>query len=248
MLHPLHLKMLEFNSYKKSKIKKSISGTSFLAPTQKIILASRYESIVDPEKKISSAIGTGVHKAYEDSIPIGFKFEYNGDEYELIGQEVSMKIPIGETGFHGTGTADLIFLKNGKIIHIGDIKTCKDWIFKNKNFSKWVQQLSIYSLLAKFNYKKNIDKKGTIFYYNKTNEVSGKVPLGHKEFNLLNINDTKKLMMDKILDVKKYWDLPEDRLNELPHCSNNEMRLCSWCGYSHVCPQMNPFNNGNYDF
>lgn len=248
MLHPLHLKMLDHNSYKKSKIKKSISGTSFLKPTQKIILNSRFKPEIEPEKKISSSIGTAIHLAYEISIEEGYEFEFEGNNYKVLGKEVSMSLPVGDTGFHATGTADLVLLKNDQFIHIQDIKTCKDWIFKNKAYSKWIKQLSIYSLLAKHHFKKEIDTKGTILYYNKTKEAKSDVSLGHKIFDLLSINETKKLMMDKTLDVIKYWDLPDDELHKLPKCTKEEQRLCSWCGHILDCQQMNPFKNGNYDF
>lgn len=248
MLHPLHLKMLDHNSYKKSKIKKSISGTSFLQPTQKIILNSRFKSEIEPEKKISSCIGTAIHLAYEQSIETGFEFEFEGNHYRVLGREVSMSLPVGDTGFYATGTADLVLLKNEKLIHIQDIKTCKDWIFKSRAFNKWIQQLSIYSLLAKHHFEKEIDTKGTILYFNKTKEAAGKVSLGHKEFDLLSIDETKKLMMDKTLDVMKYWDLPDDELHKLPKCTQQEARLCSWCGHANNCIQLNPFQNGNYDF
>lgn len=249
MLHPIHLQILNHNSYKKSKIKKSISGTSFLQPTQKIILNSRFKSEVEPEKKISSVIGTAVHLAYEQSIEPGFEFDFEGNHYKVLGCEVSMSLPVGDTGFHATGTSDLVLLKNNKFIHIYDIKTCKDWIFKNKkNFIKWIQQLSIYSLLAKFHYNREIDTEGTILYYNKSKEAAGKVPLGDKTFKLLSIDETKKLMMEKTLDVMKYWDLPDDELHKLPKCTPEEQFLCSWCGQMGVCPQINQFAQGNYSF
>lgn len=248
MLHPIHLKMLSHNSYKKSKIKKSISGTSFLQPTQKIILNSRFKPEIEPERKISSAIGTAIHLAYEISIEEGYEFEFQGDHYKVLGNEVSMSLPIGDTGFHATGTIDLPLLKNNKYIHIGDYKTCKDWIFANKAYDKWIKQLSIYSLLAKFHYKKEIDTKGTILYYNKTKEAKGVNSLGHKVFDLMSIDETKDFMMQKTLDVMKYWGLPDDELHKLPKCTSQEQRLCSWCGHTLNCPQMNPFLNDNYDF
>lgn len=242
--------MLDYDAYVKSKIPKSISGTSFLSPIQKVILNSRYKPEIDPDKKIASSIGTAVHEWYEKEciIPIGFKFDFAGDYYEVIGKEVRFAQKIKGTGMTATGTADLVFLINGTHIKIGDYKTTKDWIFKARKFDKWVKQLSIYNVLAHLKYKHPVSEYGVILYYNKTSEAAGKPSLGHKELKLMSLKDTRDFMVERAKEIESYWDLPEDDLHKLPNCTQQEMRLCSWCGHIENCPQLNAFANENYTF
>jgi len=246
-MHPIFEKALSYDSYRRSGIEKSISGTSFLAPTQRVILSSRYKQNTEFEKRVSSFMGTAFHNEMEkeEILPIGFKFDYKGDSYELIGKEVPFASKIVGTGMTATGTADLILLMNGSIIKVMDYKTCKDWIFKAKKFDKWIKQLSIYSLLAYLHYKKPISTHASILYYNKTIEANGGCSLGVKELKLMSLLDTKDFMIERAKEIEKYWDAPD---NELPKCTVEEMRLCPWCGLSENCSQIIGFVDGVYNF
>lgn len=242
MIHPLVQAILEYDAYVKSDIPRSLSATTFLSPIQKVILSHRHKSSIDIRLNSASLLGTALHEYFEKVIQVGFKFMYEDDEYELIHQELSMNTPVGKTGFTATGTSDLVFLKNKSKIHIGDYKSCKDFTLKKRDFEKWAKQLSIYNLLTHIHLKMPVDNQGTIFYFNKTSEAASKFPFGVITLDLMSIDETKKFIMERTLEFKKYWDLPD---NELPKCTEIENwsgRLCgSYCGYSHVCNQINAF-------
>ena len=248
-IHPLIITILEYDAYVKSDIPRSLSATTFLSPIQKVILSKRHKSSIDIKLNSASLLGTALHEFFEKILQVGMVFEWDGNKYELLEQEYSMNTPIGDTGFTATGTSDLIFLKNDSLIHIGDFKSCKDFTLKDKSYDKWVKQLSIYALLVFLTMKKPVDKYGTIFYFNKTSEAASKFPFGTIELELMPLKETKDFIMEKTLEFKKYWDLPD---SELPRCSDVDNwggRLCgSYCGYSHVCQQMNVFVNGSYNF
>lgn len=248
-MHPLIKMILEFDAYVKSDIPRSLSATTLLSPIQKVILSRRHESNMDIKLNSASLLGTALHEYFERVIPTGTVFEYEGDKYELIHQELSMNTPIGKTGFTLTGTSDLVFLKNDKYIHIGDYKSCKDYSLKKRDFTKWSQQMSIYALLVFVTLGKKIDTQGSVFYFNKSAEATSKFPFGVLTLDLMSLKDTKDFIMEKTLDFKKYWDKPD---HELPSCNpveNWNGRLCgTYCGYSHVCEQINCFCKENFNF
>lgn len=249
-LHPLVKMILEFDAYVQSPIPQSLSATTFLSPIQKVILSKRHEKDMDIKLNSASLLGTALHEYFERIIETGVEFEWEGDTYKLIAQELSMHTPIGKTGFTATGTSDLVFLKNGELIHIGDYKSCKDYSVKKRDSDgKWMKQLSIYNMLTHIHTKKPVDKQGTIFYFNKSAEATSKFPFGVMTLDLMSLKDTRDFIMERTLEFKKYWDLPD---NELPRCTELENwngRLCgSYCGYSHVCNQINCFVNEPMNF
>ena len=248
-MHPMIKAILEYDAYVKSPIPRSLSATTFLSPIQKVILSKRHESSIDIKLNSASLLGTALHEYFERIIPKDFEFEWKGNKFKLIDQELSMAIPIGNTGFTATGTSDLVFLKNDSVIHIGDYKSCKDYTLKKKDFDKWMKQMSIYAMLVHLTTKKPVDKTGTIFYFNKSAEASSKFPFGLVELELMSLKDTRDFIMERTLEFKKYWDAPDE---ELPRCNPHENwngRLCnSYCGYQHVCPQINNLVSGSFNF
>lgn len=248
-MHPLIAEILSYDAYVQSKIPRSLSATTFLSPIQKVILSKRHESSMDIKLNCASMLGTALHEYFERVLKVGMIFEYEENKYELLHQELSMHTPIGNTGFTATGTSDLVFLKNDSVIHIGDFKSCKDYALKDRSFTKWKQQLSIYAMLTHLWLKKPVDEYGTIFYFNKQLEASSKFPFGTVEIELMTLKETRDFIMERTLEFKKYWDVPDE---DLPKCTEKENwngRMCgTYCGYSHVCNQINAFTNGNYNF
>jgi len=248
-MHPLIEAILEYDAYVKSPIPRSLSATTFLSPVQKVILSKRHKADMDIKLNSASLLGTALHEYFERIIPVGFEFWWEKNKYRLIHQELSMNVPIGNTGFTATGTSDLVFLKNDKLIHIGDYKSCKDYTLKQKDFEKWRKQMSIYGMLTHLTLNKPIDKYGTIFYFNKSAEASSKFPFGMIELELMSLKETRDFIMERTLEFKKYWDEPDEKLPKCTEKENWNGRLCgTYCGYSHVCAQMNIFLNDNYNF
>ncbi len=249
MLHPLVKIILEYDAYVRSKIPRSLSATTFLSPIQKVILSRRHKSSIDIKLNCASMLGTALHEYFENVVPLHTKYYFEDHKYELTHKELSMNIPIGNTGFTATGTSDLVFLKDDSLVHIGDYKSCKDYSLKKRDFEKWMMQLSIYALLAHLTLKKPIDKYGTIFYFNKSAEARSKFPFGVLELELMSLKDTKDYIMERTLKFKEHWDSPDEKLPRCTEIENWNGRLCgSYCGFSHVCPQINQFVNGNYNF
>lgn len=248
-MHPLVKMILEYDAYVQSTIPRSLSATTFLSPIQKVILSKRHETSIDIKLNSASLLGTALHEYFERIIPTGTVFEHEGDKYQLAYQELGMNSPIGNTGFTATGTADLIFLKNDEVYHMGDYKSCKDYSLLKRDFDKWIKQLSIYNMLVHLTLKKPVDNQGTIFYFNKSAEATSKFPFGTIVLDLMSLKDTRDFVMEKTIQFKKYWEYPDEKL---PRCSakdNWNGRLCgTYCGYSHVCPQINAFTNGKYNF
>lgn len=248
-MHPLIKIILSHDAYIRSKIPQSLSATTFLSPIQKVILSRRHTSSIDIKLNSASMLGTALHEYFENIVPLYTKYYFEDHEYELIHKELPMNIPIGNTGFTATGTSDLIFLKDRSFIHIGDYKSCKDYSLKKRDFEKWKMQLSIYALLAHLTLKQPIDKYGTIFYFNKSAEARSKFPFGVLELELYSLKDTKDYIMSRTLQFKKYWDVKDIDLPKCTQVENWQGRLCgTYCGFSHVCPQINSFVEGNYNF
>lgn len=248
-MHPLIKMILEYDAYVQSKIPRSLSATTFLSAVQKTILSKRHESSIDIKLNSASLLGTALHEYFERIIKTGTEFDYEDNHYKLIYQELSMNIPIGNTGFTATGTSDLVFMKNHDILHIGDYKSCKDYSLKKRDFDKWMKQLSIYAMLAHLTLKKPVDKYGTIFYFNKSAEATSKFPFGVIELELMSLKDTRDFIVERTLEFKKYWDVKDDELPKCTEIENWNGRMCgTYCGYSHVCNQINQFTNGNYNF
>jgi hypothetical protein len=248
-MHPIIKMILEFDAYVKSDIPKSLSATTFLSPIQKVILSKRHTSSIDIKLNSASLLGTALHEYFERIIKIGTEFDHEDHHYKLTHQELSMNAPIGNTGFTATGTSDLIFEKDYNLIHIGDYKSCKDYSLKKRDFDKWMKQLSIYAMLTHLTLKKPVDNYGTIFYFNKSSEAVSKFPFGTIVLELMSLKDTRDFIMERTLEFKKYWDAPDDQLPKCTEIENWNGRLCgTYCGYSHVCNQINCFTNGNYNF
>lgn len=248
-MHPLIEAILSHDSYVQSKIPRSLSATTLLSPIQKVLLSKRHESSIDIKLNSASMLGVALHEYWESIVPNGFAFELDGDKYELIHQELSMNAPIGNTGMTLTGTSDLVFFKNGSLIHIGDYKSCKDYSLKKKDFSKWQQQLSIYSLLTHLTLKKPVDTHATVFYFNKSAEATSNFPFGTIVLELMTLKETRDFIMERALEFKKYWEVSD---NDLPRCSqidNWNGRLCgTYCGYPHVCQQLIGLLESPYNF
>jgi len=248
-MHPIIRQLLSYESYVPSKRETGLSATTIISPIQKIILSKRYKSQMDIKLNAASALGTGFHLYAEEAVKKDFKFEINGEQWKVFGTEIKMEVPIGKTGFWLTGTMDLplIRLRDG-LIHIADYKTVKDSGLKT-NPKKWAQQLSIYALLAKLFLKTEIDSSGTVIYFNKTKEAVSKFPFGDMVLPLGSITETKKFVMSRTLEIKKYWDLPD---KDLPECTPKENwngRLChTYCGYVHVCSQQERILNQSFTF
>lgn len=251
-LHPIVDKILSYDAYVKSDIPDSLSATAIISPIQSIILSKHYEKKIDKKLNSASLLGVSLHSYFEIAVPVGFEFEYNGDHYVVLHNELSMNTPIGNTGLTLTGTSDIVLLRNGSEIVIYDYKSCKDYTLKKKDRSAWIKQLSIYNMLTYLTLKKKVACEGAIIYFNKSAEAVSKFPFGVIDLELMSLKETKNFIMERALEIKKYWDLPIDELHKLPTCSSEESwggRKCStYCGFVHICPQINVIANGNYSF
>jgi len=252
-MHPIVKKILSHDLYVPSKRKKSISASSFGNSVQEIILSKRYKSTTDIKLNCASLLGTGFHLFSEQAVKPGYEFELNDERWRVYGCEKSMETPIGKTGWWLTGTSDLLVenLSNLKI-RVYDYKTVKDYGLAN-NLEKWTIQVGIYALLVKLSLNLRVDNKSTVVYFNKTNEAASKFAMGYVDLQLPSPEILKKIVLDKVALLEKYWDVPDDKLI---CCTNKENWNYNKCrSYCHVanskhCHQINSIieNQDQYNY
>lgn len=221
----------------------TISATTLLKPLRQIILPTRLpagEGLVNLADMMASRVGTAIHDGIEkawktnhrpamtalglpthviDRVRINPKKEELTEDCLPVYLEQRLTRQIGKWKI--TGKFD--FVGEGRV---QDFKSTSVWTYKNQvNSNKYIEQGSIYRWLD----PELIHQDEMDIHYIFTDWKGGmqktdpKYPPRrfHKQsFPLMPIQETQRLIVDKLNLIDAHWDTPE---NELPACTDAEL-------------------------
>lgn len=217
----------------------TISATSLLRPIKQQILSKRIDpsTTIDISNLIKARMGTAIHSAFEKawSNPkkalklLGYpnnvidRIKINPETVQSNDISVYQELrSYKETnGFNISGKFD--FVAEGKVY---DIKTTSVYTYLNQtNKEKYIQQGSLYRWLNPDIITR--DDMCIIFIFtdwNKkdslTNPNYPKQQALFQNLQLMSLDQTQKFVEDKLSQLKKYKDKPEQ---EIPPCTDEEL-------------------------
>lgn len=218
----------------------TISATSLLKSTRQLVLSTRLQAedmLIDVSNLVSARMGTAIHTAIESawtnpskalkllgySDAIANKIVINPDNPTKDQLPVYMEIRNTKNilGYNITGKFD--FVAEGRV---QDFKSTSVYTYLNQtNKEKYSLQGSIYRWLNPDKITKDVMDIHFIF-----TDWSKKDALANKDYPpnrvhtqripLLSIEDTENFIKNKLNNLKKYSDTPEQ---ELPLCTDEEL-------------------------
>jgi hypothetical protein len=208
-----------------------ISATGILKPTIQIVLGRKYKDsdmVIEASNLIASSMGTALHDSVEKAwsnkdkvIKILDSLGYLDSEalYDEVILERRSEKEIN--GYIISGQFDIAY--NG---YVCDIKSTTVWsyIFGSKN-DDYIKQLSIYRWLNQDIIKE--DKAYIEYIFTDWSAVKAlqdsQYPQARThtmEIKLLSVEDTEKMIIDKLAEVDKFMNLPD---RYLILCSDEEL-------------------------
>lgn len=234
---------LATDSYDHNEDKNTISATALLKPIRQIVLPSRLpvgEGLNSLGDMMASRIGTAIH----DGIESAWKNNYK-QALENIGMNKNVidRIAINPKPEELTSNTIPIYLEQrltrqigkrkitGKFDFIGegilqDFKSTSVWTYMYQtNTDKYQQQGSIYRWLDSNLITSDTMQIHFIFTDWKAPKFGGDPKYPTKRFltqsiPLMNLNDTEKFITNKLNQIDKYWDAPEETI---PECTDEEL-------------------------
>ena len=240
---PLSLAVwLTQSDYDKSDDTKTISATTLLKPIKSIVLGLKAEgaSSTDLSELIQSRMGTSIHTAIEvawkssnlkSSLEalgcvkaVRDRIVLNPKPKELVEGSIPVYMELRTTkeinGWKVTRKFD--YVCDGML---EDFKSTSVHSYINQsNKDKYIQQASIYRWLNPEIITQDIFKINYIFtdYSSVKAKQETNYPKSRiltQEFTLMSINETERFIKDKLNQIDKYLDKPE----EAPNCTDEEL-------------------------
>jgi hypothetical protein len=210
---------LSKDNYDYATTPNTISATGLMKPIRPTILTARHgdKLEIDVSELFASRFGNAVHDSIE-------RVETPGVSKE---QRIVRKLLIDDVEYTVTGKYDLL-VENDGIHTIRDIKTTSVWayIFGGKD-EDYKTQLSIYRWLLSETHQVNpiayIDFFFTDWQGSKArsedNYPQHRIQPGYK-IELLPIDVTEAMIIEKLILLKQNQDVPDD---DLPECTKEEL-------------------------
>lgn len=207
-----------------------ISATTTLKSTKQIVLGRRYKEsnkVVDVSDLVSSRMGTAIHASVEASleektfIDNMTKLGYKNPEAlcEKIVKEKRSEKELN--GYVISGQFDICY--NGFVM---DIKSTSTWKYILDDGDDYIKQMSIYRWLNQDLITQDVGYICYIFTdwsqvkaIQDTRYPQSRIQM--KEFPLLSIEDTEKMLTDK-LNLVKYHEIKNTPDDMLPDCTSKE--------------------------
>lgn len=232
---------LATDNYDYSSDKKEISVTSMMRPLRQLILGNRVEPdsvAIDIAGLVSSRLGTAIHNGVENAwinnhqralkalgIPSKTIEKVKINPTEVAEGDIPVYLEQRENkqvqDWKVTGKFDIIV--DGQL---SDIKSTSTYTATNKTKDKdYIIQGSLYRWLNPTKVTEPTIAIQWIFTdWSKARAMSNpSYPQGRimeKKFDLMSVEQTDKYVRDKISDINKYWDAPEE---ELPLCNDEDL-------------------------
>lgn len=193
------------------------SATSLMKPIRMAALEKRYddELVMDVSDLIAAKYGTDIHNGFERAkMPPGFVQEMRLYA-EVIGHRISGKIDLRK------------YIEMHKAWKMIDIKSTSVWKYIFGEFKEFIKQLSIYRFICEENDIPTIDAGEICLCFTdwKKSEI-----LRNKDYpktrimpivvSLTSVEDIKKWIAKRLLDIMSALKLPDDRL---PLCPDEEL-------------------------
>ena len=220
-----------------------ISATSLLKPTRALVLKTQHSELdkeVDIMSLVPSRMGSAIHaiaeQAWTDRVNVSKAMSALGTsklgEITIINPDKPVKdteIPVYVEQRHETEVGDYIISGKYDLVVDGtlsDYKSTSVWTYIfDSNALKYTQQGSIYKWLAPDRITDNkIDIQFIFTDWSASNAMRDpKYPQTRvltKSYPLWSVEQTDKFIKDKLADITRLFDKPQE---ELPECTSEEL-------------------------